>query len=386
MNIRDFPQFEFSNGVVKINDELFLHQENRLHGQFEYFLGKKLISDKSVKNFKSNIERGVALSEELGFKYLHIVFPSKVSVYKELFSSFDCKITPMFSQLHEHSHVFFPPFTHEHYDSVDTHTNHIGIVYLLNCISERFNYEKGTNPIWKSKMVGGDLSIMLKTGLKCKTMRFNGFGSQCNMKEIKYYSIANALDGNTGQFEYTYNRYAVNNLRVVLFGDSFFRSRLKIFSSLFSEVVFFRNPYVLEDVVRNLTPDIVLSGNAERYLADVPDCMSDEPWFLNYLKPNFNSQNVEPEALLAFKRLFSNKKLSQYGIHIKTVKNDIESLNSLDANDISNPSDIDFIRDIAVEYEKENFSLSFRLMKIAHRLRPGGLFIKEKLKEYESVD
>ena len=49
-----------------------------------------------------------------------------------------------------------------------------------------------------------------------------------------------------------------------------------------------------------------------------------------------------------------------------------------------NNDDIDFIRNLAVSYEKTNLLLAYELISIALRCRPNGHFIVRKKKEYEA--
>lgn len=44
--------------------------------------------------------------------------------------------------------------------------------------------------------------------------------------------------------------------------------------------------------------------------------------------------------------------------------------------------DIDFIRDLAISQESEDLNTSYRLMKMAEKLRPRGPFIRKKVREY----
>lgn len=385
MKLRDFKQLNFVNGVVDFDGVLFLHQEDKGQQQFEYFLGNKSLSQESIRNFNGNVERAVSLSKDVGFEYMHIVFPAKPCVYRDHFHSIGCNINSIFNLSHKHNHVIYPSFLPEHYDALDTHTNDKGIAYLLSLLSDKFNLCTLPNAIWMPKEIGGDLATMTKTGAKCKADYFLGYGSKLNTLKIQHYTIANALDGNTGHFDYMFNPYAVNKARLVLFGDSFFRTRLRMFASLFSEVVFFRNPYVMEDVVRNLNPDFVLSGNAERYLVSVPDSMTAVPWFLNYLAPRFDSKSIDLKHVEVFKKLFSKRDMSSFGMHTKNVTSDLKEMMLLRIEDIKNPIDIDFIRDIAIENEHVDIKLSFHLMKLAHEARPQGPFIKKKLAEYEKA-
>lgn len=50
---------------------------------------------------------------------------------------------------------------------------------------------------------------------------------------------------------------------------------------------------------------------------------------------------------------------------------------------IPESKDVNFIRDLALNYEKEDLAVSYQLMAMAEKFRPRGPFIKRKLKEYK---
>lgn len=54
-------------------------------------------------------------------------------------------------------------------------------------------------------------------------------------------------------------------------------------------------------------------------------------------------------------------------------------------SDVKTNSDIDFLRDEAVRLESENLELSYKLMSLAYKARPGGEFIRKKYHEYKEM-
>lgn len=383
MNIRDYSELKFSNDVIELDGTYFLHQENKSQEQFAHLIGNKKIDEKNIANFNSNIERAVSLSNSLNFKYRHIVFPAKPYVYRENFRKIGCNIQSMLSFPHNKSYVMYPNLLQEHYDKLDTHVNDLGIIHIINLIAKQFDVPLPPEPVLETKISGGDLAAMSGNGATCPTIRFFGYGFKDNMRKIKSYSISSALEGNTGHFDFSFNPYAIHKARLVLFGDSFFRTRIRIFSSLFSEVIYFRNPFVMEDIVRNLRPDLVLTGNAERYLVNVPNALSAKPWFLNYLGPRYDSKKVKEDDFQIFNYLFSGQKLSSFGMHTKTVTSYFENLKYLKEKDIKNSVDIQFIADAAVSLEETDIDLALHLMQIAASKTTDSAYYKEKIRVYK---
>jgi hypothetical protein len=164
----------------------------------------------------------------------------------------------------------------------------------LNDVLLQLNYPLLPKSIFETGNIKGDLASMLNMFELEKVQNFVGFEGLIH-NSSRIFSLKEALKSNTGDLAYHFNPYALHNRRVVLFGDSFMRSSLHIFSQIFSEVVYMRVPYILEDVVRVLEPDIVLTSNTERYLYNVPNCYKASPWFLNYISSAYNSSSVSEE-------------------------------------------------------------------------------------------
>jgi hypothetical protein len=95
-------------------------------------------------------------------------------------------------------------------------------------------------------------------------------------------------------------------------------------------------------------PDIVLRG--EEYLGMTKHVASTENYRIASLAESFRTaRERKPDAKL--------QKIDNY--------------------------DIDYIRDLAVSYEKTNINFAYELMSIALKYRPHGPFIKKKVKYYE---
>ena len=69
-----------------------------------------------------------------------------------------------------------------------------------------------------------------------------------------------------------FNPTAAHDITVLLFGDSFFYGMLPHLSAVFSRVILLRTRFMHSEMLALIKPDVVFTGNAERYLADVaPD-------------------------------------------------------------------------------------------------------------------
>jgi len=78
--------------------------------------------------------------------------------------------------------------------------------------------------------------------------------------------------GNDGMVDIRFNPTAAHDVTVLLFGDSFFHGMLPHLSAVFSRVILLRTRFMHPEMLALIKPDVVFTGNAERYLADVaPD-------------------------------------------------------------------------------------------------------------------
>lgn len=292
------------------DDVLFLHQENVSQHQFQVLTGEISIDAKNKVNFHSNMAHNLAIAQKHKFNYKHIVFPAKPIVYKKYFESIGVNLASIFNESFYHSEVIYPHLNTEDYHLHDTHINDVGSFKVVSEVMETLNYPSLPEPLFIDTQKSGDLMKMLGRDDLENVKIINGFAGL--PFEPLEFTLGAALKGNTGDMKILFNPKALHNSRLILFGDSFFEFGLKVYSLLFTEVIYLRKPYILDDVVKILEPDIVLTANTERYLYNVPDCHKDTPWFMNYLNKRFNSELLSNVDRKAFEAMFSNKRSKLY--------------------------------------------------------------------------
>lgn len=295
------------------SDYLFLAQTDIAQRQFQYFSKKLVLSDEMLSRFKVNIDLNNRYCEETKTPYLHIVFPAKIPCFYELFSSNGIPITPIFSNAHALPNVSYPIDIlkgEEHFYKYDTHNNDLGKILLANFILEQLRLgDRLLKPLFKNVEYKGDLSSRL--GYEAvKEKKFVGFEN--TNKTIFSVSNSKALPGNTGRIIFMYNTKPIYQARLLICGDSFIQGIAPILAHYFSEIVFFRNSYILNDIADNLEPDYIITSNAERYLVSVPDASIKRPFFMNFFNTQFKPENFTETELTAFDALFSGKSSSIY--------------------------------------------------------------------------
>ena len=371
MQLESNPHLTIKNDVITFGEVLFLQQKDRAQHQFQLLMGEVALKTKMIDNFQKNMTHNVSIAKREGFEYKHIVFPCKPIVFRERFQSIGVELNPIFSDKHHHPQVLYPTILPEDYLLEDSHLNASGVLKVIEQVMKEFGYPELPKPIYGHTDLVGDLRNMLGGDSLEEIQSLKGL-SGLPKNRVQHFSTASGLEGNTGHLYFFFNPYALYNRRLVLFGDSFFQRRFDIFKRIFSEVVYFRNPYILDDVVKVLEPDIVLTGNAERYLWHVPDCDNAKPWFMNYISNRYDSKKVPESSIKAFTALFSGKNSRAYknmfGKKLTDLPRDIEKLSMLSENDIKTSADISFIKVMADYYEKEHPGVAHYLISLVKGL------------------
>ncbi len=223
-----------------------------------------------------NISSRVDFFKKLNIQYKHVVFPSKPLLKQNYIADEYSNITSLFLHFYKKKlgtysrDVIYPleelkalEKKHSTFHKYNTHNSDLGYLEIANnllnffgleAIPERFlNYTKN--------YVGGDLGVMLNS-------------NDTNEEEfiavspMSSYSVGNRqfLPGNTNDVYIIHNKDALSSKRIIIFGDSFFKGLLKFLKIYFTDILYIRSDFVHKDIVNNFQPDIVISGNAERYL------------------------------------------------------------------------------------------------------------------------
>ncbi len=304
INLRDFDVIEFKNDVIVLNDYMFLHKETP-NGQFEYLLGNSIINAKSIATFKKNIKQNVALQKKYGFQYKHIVFPAKAVACKHMFAELGIAISPIFTEKHKHPAVVYAKLDTECFDAYETHCNGVGAANAILPILEKFLKTRLPKPVYKTSVVNCDLAKMYDENDNNKErVVFSHFENVESASEI--ISTHSCLPGTSGTVSYAINKNALFDRRLLLFGTSSIGMAMRMFSHLFTEVLFLRSTFIIEDIVKNFQPDIVLTGGAERFLINLPNVDFPVPLFLHYLSPEaFKDAKLTDRNFKLLKQLFT---------------------------------------------------------------------------------
>lgn len=394
MDIENNALLDCDDRVVELRSSniLFLRQKNGGQRQFDRFIGKLKIDRESTLNFQRNIELNSEFSKQNNIPYIHIIYPAKPIALRKILWAANVNVSSIVTEDHITKEVIYPLETvseAQYYQKQGTHNTDLGYVRIIQAIFKSLDVKlPSLTPIVEKRLLKTDLAIMKGYGLVEEEV-ITGFEEL--LPHRRFFSNANALEGNSGHIEYYFNGNSLFKKRLLLFGDSFFRGSLHLLSHLFEEVIYLRCPYIIKDVADNLSPDYIWTGNAERYLVNVPDGSVNAPYFLNYFSPKFHPKKLGAEVKQVFNLLFSGRDNPKYKrwreqltVKIPKAKLSEKGLMSIGPEDIKGKADIDFCRDTALRMEEKNFRCAIHLMRLSHGARPKGEFIQNKLEEYET--
>ncbi len=283
------------------------------HSVLDYITGRAKPSTESFENFKLNIARRAYLSNLAKCQYLHVIFPDKQSVLSREFPiETTCRLGDKYL---EHvspdglgRFVLYPAdfirnsINQRSYEPHDTHLSDSGSLVVLSRILDVLGI-KAPEPLKAihecinlEKKSSGDLGKKFSPPLIQKTTLLNP-----NWNHIKFGS--NGLSNN-GQIDIYFSPDSATEKKLLIFGDSFFRLMLPQLSRIFRQVVFLRTPYFHAEMVELIRPDVVLTGNAERYLANVSSDLN-APAFQMYAYTHNSSSKPSSLFLNAFRAVTS---------------------------------------------------------------------------------
>lgn len=249
------------------------------HAVLKFATGELSPSSESLSAFRNNIASRVTQARSAGSAYLHVIFPDKQSVFSDEFPFQpvhrlgDAYMGQIESDLR--SNVLWPadelklqqerPFL-----PLDTHMTDHGSLAVLKMMlrsigmSAESALERIESRIVRFQRWQGDLGSKIDPPLFQEGTLLDPDWPQKQFKSPGGF--------NDGMVDIILNPIAHSDKTVLLFGDSFFRMMLKHLSAVFSRVICLRTRFLHSEMVTLVQPDVIFTGNAERYLSNVtPD-------------------------------------------------------------------------------------------------------------------
>lgn len=283
--------------VIGNNEHLFLAQGG--HRCLDYALGRLSVREEIIEGFWSNVFSRKALCEDIRAKYVHLIVPDKHSVLTEEFP---------FEQTQNLTDVYLRkntlrPFVFDGRDALkndpktylrtDTHLTDFGSVTLALALSNHLKFQVPQS--LADKMLNSFAEMRIHTG-----DLGNKFSPQISSLESftdfhgKSVWLHNGVAGpNNGIIDIRVNLNAINNERVLVFGDSFGREIARFLTLLTKHVMFIRTPFFHKEIAKAFQADVVITQNAERYLEN---CQIDDSRDFILLSPLLRAAQYLPSA------------------------------------------------------------------------------------------
>ncbi|WP_137405729.1 hypothetical protein [Sphingobium sp. MP9-4] len=283
-SVRDAPAtgpagaYRVENDVLLTEDGVaFLIGGN--HSVLKYATGELTPAQSSLDAFADNMAARQELADRYQIPYAHVIFPDKQSVNPEAFP---------FQPVHRlgevyreqlpaplRNRVLYPAdMLHGEADpsflALDTHLTDHGSLAVLRLMLQMTGIEADhalsriRRRITKFQRWSGDLGSKFTPALHQEGLLLDPDWQVSDFRSPGGF--------NDGMVDILLSPDAPDNRTILLFGDSFFRMMLKHISAVFTRVICLRTRFLHEEMIALIRPDIIFTGNAERYLSMVsPD-------------------------------------------------------------------------------------------------------------------
>lgn len=283
----------FSETKVLEGKEDFLFLRNDSNKVLQQISGERNLTSGEISLWKKQIEYRDNVCKSFGAQYLYFIVPNKHCVYSQfLDEKYTVSETRAARKLEKAiSRVFYPCDLLKNYQNLsyyktDTHWNSTGCALAWNQISDI-------------------LSLGFKFDLS-KTKKQKIIGDLGNKLSPQRESVADELDIEIETEEFwnneLHNRGVVRIYknrddslkRAIIFGDSFVNKHIQYIAAYFSELYFLNSNLFPLDMIKRLSPDVIITQTAERFIRkDIP---TDEDLFVSLLclmeKGKYASDNL----------------------------------------------------------------------------------------------
>ncbi len=264
--------------------------------------GERKVSRASLANFAANIRARADFARACGAAYLHVVSPDKHSALPQLLPvQVAVNLGTLYlSQSSEISDLCFYPLDllreagSASFWRTDTHVSDLGNVVLASALAQILLQRDCTadcaflkTHVRKEKPYCGDLGSKLQPPVTLPELYLDHawWGAQ----------FSNRLSRNEGIVDIVVTPKAKTQRRLLVFGDSFGRGLARVLSYYFRETVFLRTRFFYPDMVDAIQPDVIVSQNVERYMAQIA-ADAERPCFHMYPYLGAEPVSFRPDA------------------------------------------------------------------------------------------
>lgn len=277
------------------------------HSVGAYFTGQRRATRSSVTHFNRNIAGRSAFCDKHGIRFSACIFPEKIYALRSLLD-FDGDMSSLYLRDYAPQGTDLTaakvryPIAHledqpAHFTRTDTHYSTLGAIAITRDLLEQdlpdtvSGFETALSPLLTERSgFCGDLGRKMTPPHTETTVGLE-------MRHLPPMETASngVQTGNDGLLILQKAPEAATEKTLLIFGDSFFRQLLPLLSLVFSKVVFCRTRFFHRELVAAIAPDVIWTGQAERYLSRCqPD--AERPHFLSY--PLVRGKTLAPDPNL----------------------------------------------------------------------------------------
>ncbi|HMO16298.1 hypothetical protein [Hydrogenophaga sp.] len=297
-----------NNVLIGSEGHLFLFDGGQR--PFAFSIGDARPSTQDIMHLLNNLAQRNRSLAALGIPFLHVIYPSKEIVLKDMVPApWREKIQSLFLSSYISEQPALADMSLYPLDSLiainriqpvfrvlDTHMTDAGTMTVTQHVLEKWGlqYEVTQFFVTSQEERSGDLAGMLE--LK------NKVSEEILKPTFSFLTFDNrsSLPGNTDNICIVHYPESMTRKRLLIFGDSFIKYALPFFAPVFRDIVYVRSTTFQPDMVDLMTPDFVISSNAERYLCKVDaDACSKPMIFKHYGKADYAPPPAFIEAYTA---------------------------------------------------------------------------------------
>lgn len=286
----------------------------------QYYKDKGAFNDQIVKDWDKLLINRNNILNQLGTQYIHLFVPDKLSIYPEFFDDYlefydGHPLSKYFTNIDRRLPKnlidklidptdFFKKQKKEYlmYWKTDTHWTFYGCYSAYQLICNSLGIEQNVSILQRDYSEG---SILMDLGGKInpkikETARFYNilkdshriYSNQIvNFKEMT--NNENEIGLHVGSHVIFRNNKCNNNIKTILFGDSYSEYRTHLLTGMlaetFSELHFIWSTSFDFNYIKKINPDIVISEIAERFMPSIP---TDDFSLENYVKMKMKQLNI----------------------------------------------------------------------------------------------
>jgi len=304
----NMPGIIKNNVLIGQDDHLFLFDGGQR--SFAFLTGDAELSSDNVAYLVDNLEQRRNQLRARGVLYQHLVFPSKEIVLQDkvpspwrerinsLFLSRYVARQPVLQDMVLYPLELLQSLNRSEpvFRILDSHMTDAGTMAVVQHLLCKWGLQYNTPDYFLEfqEMRSGDLGDMLGINKLCLEVFFRA--------EFKFLMFDNRkfLPGNTNNICVVHNPMAQTDKRLLIFGDSFIKYALPYFAPVFRDIVYVRSATFQLDMVDLMSPNVVISSSAERYLSKVdPDSHSIPMLLAGYGNTNYSPSKVFGDAYIA---------------------------------------------------------------------------------------